>query len=212
MWPFKTNGILRRCVLPLAIRPRLTVLLVARVYGGIQLRPRSGKCSRNHDNRIDKVNEPFWSCKWNYHFSVHDMNPEMEAVMEVYWQRRFAEEFVLWQREALGGTDGVLLLPGAPAPACFTSHLRPATSATITSCSIDSVAIVGGQGEKLMAVRGSSDGIWTALPESGMPSRHHRRRRGFTHSTLSTGWYQTTRYICTEEAVDTGRCSGWSRR
>ena len=157
MWPFKTNGILRRCVLPLAIRPRLPVLLVARVYGGIQLRPRSGKCSRNHDNTIDfgdKVNEPFWSCKWNHHFSVYDMNPEMEAVMEVYWQRRFAEEFVLWQREALGGTDGVLLLPGAPAPACFTSHLRPATSATITSCSIDSVAIVGGQGEKLMAVRG----------------------------------------------------------
>ena len=215
MWPFKTNGILRRCVLPLAIRPRLPVLLVARVYGGIQLRPRSGKCSRNHDNRIDfgdKVNEPFWSCKWNHHFSVYDMNPEMEAVMEVYWQRRFAEEFVLWQREALGGTDGVLLLPGAPAPACFTSHLRPATSATSTSCSIDSVAIVGGQGEKLMAVRGSSDGIWTALPESGMPSRHHRRRRGFTHTTLSTPWYQTTRYICTEEAVDTGRCSGWSRR
>ena len=135
-----------------------------------------------------------------------------QCVMEVYWQRRFAEEFVLWQREALGGTDGVLLLPGAPAPACFTSHLRPATSATITSCSIDSVAIVGGQGEKLMAVRGSSDGIWTALPESGMPSRHHRRRRGFTHTTLSTPWYQTTRYICTEEAVDTGRCSGWSRR
>ena len=39
MWPFKTNQILKRCVLPLAIRPGplLWLLLVANFYGGIQL-------------------------------------------------------------------------------------------------------------------------------------------------------------------------------
>ena len=42
---------------------------------------------------------------------------KMKTLMEVYWQRRFAEEFVLWQRESSdrGGAGEALLLPHAPA-------------------------------------------------------------------------------------------------
>ena len=159
------------------------------------------------------VNETITSAFMTWIIFSHKLCPEMEAVMEVYWQRRFAEEFVLWQGEALGGTDGVLLLPGAPAPACFTSHLRPATSATITSCSIDSVAIVGGQGEKLMAVRGQQwwylDSItWVrnAIATPSPPPRIYTYHPLYTmvpdhkvHLHRGSCWHRYT-------------CSGWSRR
>ena len=79
-------------------------------------------------------------------------------------------EFVLSQRE-VGGEEQVKHCCCLVAPALLHLQLhRPANAATAE--------------QRLMAV--GSDGIWPALPGSGMPSRHHRRRRGFTHTTLYT--------------------------